>query len=76
VAPLALVPTPAAAGNCPPPLALHPIAAMAHEMGETGDHRHVGRRLEAVDRNDNGLSCVAHVTPDGDIHVHFDDVLD
>jgi hypothetical protein len=30
--------------------------------------------MDKVDRNGNGLICVQHVTPDGEIHVHIDDL--
>jgi hypothetical protein len=70
-APLVLAPASAAAQGCPPGFQLHAVDDHDHEHGE---HRHVGLAMEAADRNGNGLICVKHVTPDGAIHVHIDDL--
>ena len=70
VALLALPPAPVSAGSCPKAFHLHAVG----DDHEHGDHRHVGLSMDEVDRNGNGLICVNHVTPDGDIHVHIDDL--
>lgn len=62
--------TAAGTGSCPPAFHLHTVADDDHEHGP---HRHVGVRMEQVDRNGNGVVCVKHVAADGDIHVHIDD---
>jgi hypothetical protein len=71
VAPLALATASASAQGCPAAFHLHPVGEGDHQHGE---HRHVGLSMAAVDRNGNGLICVKHVTPDGGIHVHIDDL--
>jgi hypothetical protein len=71
LAPLALAPAPAAAEGCPESFHLHAVDDGDHGHGE---HRHVGLRTGRVDRNGNGLICVKHVTPAGDLHVHIDDL--
>jgi hypothetical protein len=70
-APLVLAPASAAAQGCPPGFQLHAVDDHDHQDGE---HRHVGLAMAAADRNGNGLICVKHVTPDGAIHVHIDDL--
>ena len=67
---LVFPPSSASAGSCPAAFDLHAVG----DDHEPGDHRHVGLSLDKVDRNGNGLICVQHVTPDGDIHVHIDDL--
>jgi hypothetical protein len=66
---LVLTPGAASAGGCPTGFHLHAVGEGDHD----GEHRHVGLSMDAVDRNGNGLICVKHVTPAGDIHVHIDD---
>lgn len=68
---LMLAPSAASAASCPEGFHLHQIGQGDHEHGE---HRHVGLSMETVDQNGNGLICVRHVTRDGAIHVHIDDV--
>jgi hypothetical protein len=70
VALLGLPPASASADGCPDAFHLHAVS----DDHEHGDHRHVGLSADKVDRNGNGLICVKHVTPDGDIHVHIDDL--
>jgi hypothetical protein len=67
---LVLPPESVSAGSCPEAFHLHDVG----DDHEHGDHRHVGPSRATVDRNGNGLICVKHVTPDGDIHVHIDDL--
>lgn len=69
----ALVATPASvsANSCPTGFHLHPLQDGDHEHGE---HRHVGLSMDRVDLNGNGLICVKHLTPNGTIHVHIDDI--
>jgi hypothetical protein len=69
-APLVSAPGSAAAMGCPAGFHLHTLGEAEHHDGA---HRHVGLAMEAVDRNGNGLICVKHATPSGDIHVHIDD---
>jgi hypothetical protein len=68
---LMLEPAAASAASCPEGFHLHEIGEGNHEHGE---HQHVGLSMGTVDQNGNGLICVKHVTPDGAIHVHIDDV--
>jgi hypothetical protein len=67
---LVLPPASVSADSCPEAFHLHAVG----DEHEHGDHRHVGLSMDKVDRNGNGLSCMKHVTPDGDIHVHIDDL--
>lgn len=69
--PVALVAAGEPVARCPEGFHLHTIDDGDPEHGE---HRHVGLSMEAVDRNGNGWICVKHVTPDGGIHVHIDDI--
>jgi hypothetical protein len=69
----ALAPPPAARAAARCPNGFHPHAIIDGEH-EHGHHQHVGRSMDAVDRNGNGWICVRHVTPAGDIHVHIDDI--
>lgn len=57
-------------GACPNGFDLHE-ASEGHEHGDHG-HRHVGT---AVDRNGDGCICVEHVSKDGSIHVHIDNLV-
>ena len=59
------------AATCPEGFHAHLVGDGDHEHG---GHDHVGLSMDAVDRNGNGAICVRHVTPDGDIHVHIDDI--
>jgi hypothetical protein len=70
---VAIVATPASvsANVCPVGFHLHPLEDGDHDHGE---HRHVGLSMDTVDLNGNGDICVKHVTPDGRIHVHIDDI--
>jgi hypothetical protein len=70
VALLVFPPASASADSCPEAFHLHAVG----DDHEQGDHRHVGLSMDRVDRNGNGLICVQHATPDGDIHVHIDDL--
>ncbi len=68
---LVLGPMSASGASCPDGFHPHAVGDGDHEHGE---HRHVGVSMDAVDRNGNGLNCVKHITPDGAIHVHIDDI--
>jgi hypothetical protein len=70
VALLVLPPTSASADGCPDAFRLHAVG----DDHEHDDHRHVGLSMGMVDRNGNGLVCVQHVTPNGEILVHIDDL--
>lgn len=67
---LALAQTAPSEGACPNGFHLHD-ASEGHEHGDHG-HRHVGT---AVDRNGDGWICVEHVSKDGSIHVHIDNLM-
>ena len=54
-------------GGCPPGFDLHPLS---HEHDDHM-HTHVGN---SFDQNGDGLVCVKHVSRDGSIHVHIDNV--
>ena len=45
-----------------------------HQLGDhhEGQPRHVGN---SFDQNGDGYVCVEHVTPDGNVHVHMDNVV-
>lgn len=67
---LALAQTAPSEGACPNGFHGHK-AGEGHEHGGHG-HLHVGT---AVDRNGDGWICVKHVSNDGDIHVHIDNLV-
>lgn len=71
MAALLAAPASVSANSCPAGFHLHPLEDGDHEHGE---HRHVGLSMDRVDLNGNGLICVKHLTPDGSIHVHIDDI--
>lgn len=55
-------------GSCPPGFHLH---SLAHDH-DGHLHKHVGN---SFDQNGDGRVCVKHVSQDGSIHVHMDNVL-
>jgi hypothetical protein len=55
-------------GGCPPKFHLHPLS---HEHNGHV-HTHVGN---SFDQNGDGLICVKHVSVDGSVHVHIDNVV-
>jgi len=69
---LVFAPAAVSAGNCPDGFHLHAVGDGDHEHSE---HKHVGVSMDDVDRNGNGYICVKHISPDGTIHVHMDDIV-
>jgi Spy/CpxP family protein refolding chaperone len=68
---LVAAPSSASANSCPPGFHLHAVGDGDHGHSE---HQHVGLSMERVDLNGNGDICVKHLTPEGTIHVHIDDI--
>lgn len=54
------------------PEGFHPHAMDHHHDHGGHAHRHVGSSL---DLNEDGWICVKHVSADGSIHVHVDNVV-
>lgn len=57
-------------GTCPNGFHLHE-ASDGHQHGDHA-HRRVGT---VVDRNGDGWICVEHVSKDGAVHVHIDNLV-
>ena len=68
LASLSALPSAPPIGTCPPGFHIHEVSD--HHDGQV--HKHAGN---SFDQNGDGQVCVKHVSADGSIHVHIDNVV-